>query len=87
MKTRFHNEHVYDTYLDLGVIGEQKTEVFYHWHKGVAFNDRDLPPEPKWAEVVAVLCFIDGKEIDITNLLNQKLIEELEIECAEDYCG
>lgn len=87
MKTRFHNEHVYDTYLDLGVIGEQKVEVFYHWHNGVPLGDRMLPPEPDGAEVVAVLCFIDGKEIDITNLLNQNLIEDLEYECTEDYRG
>ena len=84
MKT---NEHIYETYLDLGVIGEQKVEVFYHWWNCRVSNCEFQVPEPDGAEIVAVLCFIDGKEIDITNLLNQNLIEDLEHECAEDYRG
>ena len=87
MKTIFHNEHVYETYLDMGVIGEQKVEVYYHWINGSkAVNCMDAP-DPSGADVVAVLAWIDGKEIDITELLNANLLDDLAYECTEDYCG
>jgi len=84
MKT---NEHIYSTYLDLGVIGEQKVEVFYHWIEGSkSFNNFDAP-DPSGADVVAVLTWIDSKEVDITDYLNANLLDDLAYECAEDYCG
>lgn len=82
-----NNEHIYETVLDLGVIGEQKVEVFYHWYNCRVSNDEFQFPEPDGAEVVAVLAFVDGKELDITNLLNPNLIQDLEYECTEHYRG
>lgn len=87
MKTRFSNEHVYETTLDLGVIGEQKVEVFYEWCDCRVSNDQFRAPEPDGAIVIAVLVFIDGKEIDITEMLNPNLLQDLEYECSEDYRG
>ena len=83
------NEHIYETFLDLGVIGEQKCEVFYFYHKGnSSWNCFSFePPEYSGAEITAVVCEIDGKEINITNLLNDDLISDLEHECGEAYRG
>ena len=80
-------DHIYETVLDLGALGEQKVEVFYDWVPNRPSNDTFLNPEPGGAVVVAVLMFLDGKEINLFDLLNGDLISDLEHECAEHYNG
>ena len=79
--------HIYETYLDLGVLGEQKVEVFYDWFKGCTTFNRDEPPSPSYAEVTGVCLFIDGKEIEVSDLLNKDLLADLAYECGESYNG
>lgn len=78
-------EHIYTTYLDFGVIGEQEVEVFYDYFAGLGSNDQYLPPEPEYAEVTDVCVFLDGKQLSILSLLNSSLIEDLAYECLEDF--
>lgn len=80
-------DHIYETVLDLGVIGEQQIEVFYDWIVGRKSNDPFQVPEGTGAVVVAVIWFVDGKEINLYDMLNKDLIADLEHECFEDYNG
>lgn len=81
------SEHIYETALDLGVIGEQKVEVFYEWCNCIVSNDKFQVPEPDGAIVIAVIAWIDGKEVNLFDYLNGNLISDLEYECGEDYRG
>ena len=80
-------DHIYETHLDLGVLGEQKVEVFYDWCNCRVSNDEFERPEPDGAIVVAVNCWLGGKEINVFDYLNDNLIQDLEYECSEDYRG
>ena len=80
-------DHIYETYIDLGVLGEQKVEVFYDWNAAKPSNDRFEVQELGGATVVAVTAWIDGKEVDLYQYLGDDLIYDLEYECAEAYNG
>ena len=80
-------DHIYNTILDLGSMGEQPVEVFYDWHQGRPSNDQYEVPDNGGATVVAVIAWIDGKEVDLYQYLNDNLIQDLEYECAEAYNG
>jgi hypothetical protein len=80
-------DHIYETMLDLGVLGEQKAEVFFDWSEPLPSNDRFEVPENGGATVVAVIVWLDGKEVDLYEYLNGDLISDLEYECAEAYNG
>lgn len=80
-------DHIYNTVLDLGVIGEQKVEVFYDWTPPNPSKDPFQVPENGGATIVAVILWIDGKEVDVYDYLNDDLIADLEHECAEAYNG
>ena len=80
-------DHIYNTMLDLGVLNEQPVEVFYDWTPPMPTNDRFEVPDNGGATVVAVIAWIDGKEVDLYEYLNANLISDLEYECAESYNG
>ena len=80
-------DHIYETVLDLGVLGEQKVEVFYDWCTCKVSNDPFEAPIDDGAIVVAVILWIDGKEVNVFDLLNDDLISDLEYECTEYYLG
>lgn len=80
-------DHIYATKLDLGVLGERDVEVFYDWTPPNPSNDPFQAPENGGASVVAVIAWIDGKEVDLYEYLNNDLIYDLEHECAEAYNG
>lgn len=80
-------DHIYETFLDFGVIGEQRCEVFYDWHEGRTTMDSFEAPDPSGATVIAVMAWIDGKEVDMFDYLNDNLIQDLEFECSEAYHG
>ena len=80
-------DHIYNTILDLGSMGEQPVEVFYDWQPARPFNDPFQVPENGGASVVAVILWFGGKEVDVYDYLNDDLIADLEHECAEDYNG
>ena len=80
-------DHIYETFLDLGVIGEQRCEVFYDWNEPLKSNDRFEVPENGGATVIAVIVWLDGKEVDVFENLNDDLISDLEYECSEAYHG
>ena len=79
-------DHIYETYIDLGVLGEQKVEVFYDWCNCIVGGEFDAP-QPDGAIVTAVIAWLDGKEVDLYQYLGDDLIFDLEYECAEDYNG
>lgn len=87
MRTMWHNEHVYDTALDFGLLGELPVEVFYVWHEQMLSNDPYQTQERGYAEISAATVLIDGKEVDITDKVtgNQDLYDDLAHECEEDY--
>ena len=80
-------DHIFDTVLDLGVLGEKPVEVFYDWIESRKSNDPFEAPEGSGAVVVAVICWLDGKEVNLYDYLNGDLISDLEYECFEDYNG
>ena len=80
-------DHIYSTKLDLGVLGERNAEVFYDWTPPNPSNDPFQVPENGGATVVAVIAWIDGKEVDLYQYLGDDLIADLEHECAEEYNG
>ena len=80
-------DHIYETVLDLGVLGEQKVEVFYDWCTCRVSADRFEAPEEDGAIVVAVMVWLDGKEVNLYDYLNGDLISDLEYECTEAYLG
>ena len=80
-------DHIYATKLDLGVLGERDAEVFYDWTPPNPSNDPFQVPENGGASVVAVIAWIDGKEVDLYQYLGDDLIFDFEYECAEDYNG
>ena len=80
-------DHIYATKLDLGVLGERDVEVFYDWTPPNSSNDSFQVPENGGASVVAVIAWIDGKEVDLYQYLGDDLIYDLEYECAEAYNG
>ena len=80
-------DHIYATKLDLGVLGERDAEVFYDWTPHNPSNDPFQVPENGGESVVAVILWLDGKEVDVYDYLNDDLISDLEHECAEAYNG
>lgn len=80
-------DHIYNTVLDLGALGEQQVEVFYDWSEPRKSNDPFEAPDNGGATVVAVLVWLDGKEVNLYDYLNDNLIQDLEYECAENYNG
>ena len=79
-------DHIYETYLDLGVLGEQKVEVFYDWCNCVVGGEFDAP-QPDGAIVTSVIAWLDGKEVDLYQYLNDDLVYGLAYECTESYRG
>ena len=80
-------DHIYETFLDFGVIGGQRCEVFYDWNEPLRSSDSFEVSENGGATVIAVMVWIDGKEVDMFDYLNDNLIQDLEFECSEDYHG
>ena len=78
-------DHIYNAMRDLGAIGEQKVEVFYDWSEPRKSNDPFEVPDNGGAIVVAVLVFLDGKEVNLYDYLNDNMIQDLEYECAENF--
>lgn len=87
MKTLWHNEHIYNTHLDFGLLGELPVEVFYVWHNQMLSNDPYQVQERGYAELTAVTVMIDGREIDISDRVfkNQDLKDDLAYEAEESY--
>lgn len=79
--------HVYNTVLDLGVLNEQPVEVFYDWHEGRTTVDAFEAPDPSSAKITSIIVWLDGKEVDLRQYLNDDLIFDLEYECTEAYLG
>ena len=79
-------DHIYETYIDLGVLGEQKVEVFYDWCNCIVGGEFDAP-QPDGAIVTSVIAWLDGKEVNVFDYLNSDLIEDLAYECTESYRG
>lgn len=82
-----NNEHIYETYLDFGLLGELPVEVFYLWHRQMLSNDPYQVQNRGYAEVSAVTVLIDGKEVDVSDRVfkNQDLTDDLAYECEEAY--
>ena len=80
-------DHIYNTLLDFGVLGEVEVEVFYDWYQGRPTLDRDEAPDTSGATVTAVYVCIDGTNIEISDKLNDNLLDDLAYECTEAYLG
>lgn len=87
MRTMWNNEHVYDTFLDFGLLGELPVEVFYIWHSALASNDPYQVYERSYAELTGAVAMIEGKEIDVFGyvLKDQDLAESLAVDAGESY--
>lgn len=87
MKTLWRNEHVYDTHLDFGFLGELPVEIFYVWHEQLLSNDPYQVQERAYAEITGATVMIDGREVDISDRVykNKDLESDLAYECAEAY--
>ena len=87
MKNLRNNEHIYNTQLDFGLLGELPVEVFYVWHQQMLSNDPYQVQTRGYAEVSSVTVLIDGREVDVSDRVfkNQDLTDDLAHECEESY--
>lgn len=76
-------EWSFETYLDLGVIGEKQVEVFYRHYYENPSNDPFQCPEPEYCEVTSVM----WGEIDLKDDLNGDLVEDLAFDALENWRG
>lgn len=83
------DEHIYNTHLDFGLLGELPVEVFYTYQQAMRSNDPYQAQESGGATVCAVTATIEGKEVNVTDYVtkNLDLLQDLEYECSEDYRG
>lgn len=84
-----HDEHIYNTHLDFGLLGELPVEVFYTYHQALRSNDPYQVQESGGVFIAAVTTLIHGQEVDITGRVrdNTDLYDDLAYECGEDYRG